>query len=312
MIRHASVEELAKYDEDVLRPRKHARIRAHLTVCVKCTTNHQRLHAVASILADVSYPPMPEHLSAKINVAIASESAARVASEPSTEAGRLDLPERQRAPRTGFRLPQMSSPLGLRLAAAAGAVVIVAGGGYAIATGLSSVGPSSTAGPTALSSSDIVHAGLKPANKLQINNHGRIEQIRAVRSNVNFEPQTFKTQALAAMKADKSHPGPSGGAGARASIPASGAAASPATPENSAAGSLALPPPNVLQLQACVGHIAAGGRLILVESAHFEHRAATIIVVRPAGTTALDAYAVGSSCSGSDKDILFSVKLPNS
>lgn len=305
MIRHASVEELAKYDEDDLRPRKRARITAHLGVCIHCSSNHERLHAVANILADVSYPPMPEHLSAKISVAISSESAARVASEPATEAGRLDLPERKRSPRPGSARSRLSSPLALRLVAATGAVVVVAGAGYAIATGVGSTNsPSSSSGAEQFSRNAAVRPALKAGSVLRVNVSGRVEQIKTFHSTANFSPQNFKTQTVAAINAQKSPAGSQSGINRSATVPA---------PTSNTAGFGGLnskPSKGVLQLQACVGNVASGGTLELVMSAHFEHRGATIIVVRPAGGTSFKAYAVGSACSGTDKDILYSIKLP--
>jgi hypothetical protein len=306
MIRHASVEELAKYDEDDLRPRKRARVAAHVSVCVQCSSNHQRLHAVAHILADVSYPPMPEHLSAKISVAIATESAARVASEPATEAGRMDLPQRQRSPRTGFGA-RLSSPFGLRVAAATGAAVLVAGGGYAIANGLGSAsGPSSSAGSAQFSRNAAGRPAIKAGSVLRVNIAGRVEQIKTFHSSADFSPKNFSAQTVAAVNAQKGPAGPASGGH-------SGIGTAPAPTSNSAAfGGLSssVPSKGVLQLQSCVSHIASGGTLELVMSAHFEHRGATIIVVRPAHGSFFEAYAVGSACSGTDKDILFSTKLP--
>jgi hypothetical protein len=309
MIRHASVEELAKYDEDDVRPRKHARIAAHLRVCVHCTANHERLHAVANVLADVSYPPMPEHLSARINVAIASESAARVASDPTTEAGRGALPERQRPAREGFRLSRLSSPLGLRLVAAAGAAVIVAGGGYAIATGLGSAGPSSTSSAPNFSSNNLSHASLTPYTSLRVTSKGRTSQIEMVKSNTNFKQGTFKTQALAAVNAQQKSSSNGVKVPAGTSVP--GAASGSIQSSSAGVGfSGSLPTPSVIKLQGCVGLIAAGRTLLLVESARFDGHGATIIVVRPSGTGALEAYAVGSGCSATAKDVLFSIRLP--
>jgi hypothetical protein len=309
MIRHASVEELAKYDEDDVRPRKRARIAAHLRVCVHCTTNHESLHAVANVLADVSYPPMPENLSARISVAIASESAARVASDPTTEAGRGALPERKQPAREGFRLSRLSSPLGMRLVAAAGAAVVVAGGGYAIANGLGSAGPSSTSSAPNFSSNNLSHANLTPGTDLRVTSRGRTAQIQTVKSTTNFKRGTFKAQALAAVNAVQKN---SGGV----KIP-SGSTAVPSAASNSPQSSFggiglsgSLPGPSVLKLQGCVGLVAAGRTLVLVESARFQGHGATIIVVRSAGTSALEAYAVGSRCSATTEDILFSIRLP--
>jgi hypothetical protein len=316
-MRHASTENLARYAEGDLRPRRRARIAAHLSVCVLCTENSHRLRAVASILAEVSHPSMPEHLSARINIAIASESAARVASEPATEAGRLDLPERKRSARGERRFSRLSSPFGLRLVAAAGAAVVVAAGGYAIATGLGSIGsssgPSSVSAPSVNSGGASAHLSAGPA--LHYNVDGRAETFHMVQSATDFKPGTFQAQTLAAVNAERqAHAGqtvlpsmnqtvlPSVSTAAGTSVPA---------PSNSALKKLSTPLaiPNLGRLQACVGLIAAGHSLLLVESALFEGHPAMIIVV-PAGAGALEAYAVGAACSGTDRNVLFSLRLP--
>src|SRR5580658_2252266 len=129
MSRHASTEDLARYTGGDLKPRKAARIASHLAGCSTCQERVHALESVPSMLASVHYPPIPANLSSRIEMAIAGESAARVAREPASEAGRRDLPVRGGPARRRRHVPGWPSSVALRTLAATGAAVIVAAGG---------------------------------------------------------------------------------------------------------------------------------------------------------------------------------------
>jgi hypothetical protein len=301
MIRHASAEELASLDLDGLKPRKAARMEAHVAGCVRCTQLSSEVSAVPATLASLSYPPMPASLSAKIDTALASESAQRVASAPASEAGRRDLPERSsrraRTSRARWHLPGMSV-LTTRVAAAAGALVIVGIGGYEIA---SHVG-NNTANTTA-SSSGSVAAPSALAGRMNFGPDIRYgaqastKTIRSVTSDTNFTTAGLGAQALAAVQAAAVR----GDLGAQATTgPAPNAAAKPA--HGNANGSSA--PQSDSQLASCVDGLVGNRTVLLVEQAKYEGSPATIIVTAQTATRGAEVWAVGPTCSASHPDVL--------
>jgi anti-sigma factor ChrR (cupin superfamily) len=84
MSRHFSTEQLARYSEGDLRPRKAAKVASHLRGCPACTEQLEELNRVPSLLASVQFPPIPAQLSTRISMAIAGEAAARVAGPAAT------------------------------------------------------------------------------------------------------------------------------------------------------------------------------------------------------------------------------------
>ena len=292
MSRHYSDDALARYAEGDLSPRKSARIASHLTGCAECRERVRELESVPNLLASVQFPPIPEQLSTRIEMAIAGESAARVATAPTSEAGRRDLPARARPTRRGWRLPSMSSPTMRRALAAAGAAVIVVAGGYEIATHVTAAGPSGSA-----SSGSIARAG--PADgsmrlgRVSYSEHGRPQSINVVKSTTNFVPATLRQQTEAAIGKT-----------------ASGQAATgrPAPLNQTATKTPFLPPlftgPDLTRLQGCVGRIAAGSQVLLVDVATYQGAPATIIALKSEPSGLKTVLAVGAGCSAHLSDIL--------
>jgi hypothetical protein len=311
MSRHASLDDLASFIEGALKPRKTGRIAAHLAGCSMCTGHVQELEQVPSMLANIAYPPIPDELSSRIELAIATESVTRVTvtsagggpvpamagadSAISGESSRRDLPERRhRRERRGWRLPGLSSPLGGSLAAV-GAAVVIAGGGYAIASHLSS-GPTGTGGGSSSgSAAKAPPSTFGPENgpSMQVQEGGQVRSVPSVVTNTNFVPDHLQAQvqtALVTARATKIR----AAAGDATSLPLA----------NSAATSSAS------QLSKCVSNIAAGRHVVLVDLAKYQQRPATIIVVGAAPDGPGTIYAVGAKCTGSDKDILAQRPLP--
>ena len=304
MSRHVSAENLASLDLDALKPRKAARIRAHVATCVQCTQLSSQVSAVPSLLASasVSYQAMPESLSIRLNVAIASESAQRLAHEPASEAGRRDLPDRSsrvRPERHGWQLPGLSV-LGTRLVAAAGALVIVGAGGYEIATNVGGASNNGTAASSSgaagaprpatspLSLGPSVHYGLPGASKT----------IRTVSSNMNFESSKLAAEAITAVAAARVHGGV--GFSARGTSGATSGANAPAkVPATSSAGSLT----------GCLDRIAGKQTLLLVEMARYDGRPAMIIVTAASANRPAQVWVVAPACSASHPDVLDHLKL---
>jgi len=83
MTRHPSAEHLAEFVEGVLSRRWTAKVSSHLdTGCIRCHGQVVQLKQVTSVLtsASLKFGPMPDQFSARIEMAIASESSARVTS----------------------------------------------------------------------------------------------------------------------------------------------------------------------------------------------------------------------------------------
>ena len=75
--RHVSAEEIARFGEGDVRRRKAARISSHLAACSRCARVRDDLAMVPALLARTAAPPMPDHLAARIQTALITESARR-------------------------------------------------------------------------------------------------------------------------------------------------------------------------------------------------------------------------------------------
>jgi hypothetical protein len=305
MSRHSSDDELAGYAAGELKPRKAAHVASHLTGCAQCEVRLNELENVPSVLRSVQFPPMPDHLVSRISMAIAAESAARVASQPTSEAGRRELPVRSSSARRGSWLPRLSSPLALRVLATAGAAAVIAGGGYELATHLTS----STGNNT--SSSGAEHAAGIPVNvgggqalrngpRVSYMHAGRKDSIGAITTATNYKPGTLGAQAAQEIATLKQQ---------RDIGPAANPTASPEFGSTSA-----LPAntglPSAARLQGCVRRIAAGRLVLLVDLATYLTDPATIIAVQGKSPGTGEVFAVGTSCSAGAADILAHQPLP--
>jgi hypothetical protein len=302
MSRHASAEDLARLDLDALKPRKAAKIRSHIAGCAQCTHLNNLLSAVPATLASVSYPAMPEHLPARLDMALATESAQRLASAPAAEAGRRDLPKRSRHARHrpgGWRMPGMSV-LASRIVATAGALVIVGAGGYEIA---SHTGNPGLSGTSASSSGAAVPSArqMSLGPSIRYGEPSATKTIRAVQSDANFTSSTLAVQTLGAMQAAKlrgafsvpSASGPVGTTGANATK-------SSATEHGT---------PTATQLMGCLDGLAGRHAVLLVEIAKFENKPAMIIVTAGTAPREAEVWVVGPACSASHPDVLDHLRL---
>jgi hypothetical protein len=304
MSRHASLKILAFYVEGALRPRKASRIASHLAGCSRCTGNAEGLQQVPVLLSSTSFPAIPDNLSYRIEMAIVSESTTRVTvGEPvSSEASRRDLPVRGTGQeRRRWRMPVFSSPLAGSLAAV-GAAVVIAGGGYEIASHLSSGTPatssaanppqSGAAGGAAASGNNASAGMVRVGPEVQFQQHGKHVSVSSVQTSTNFLPATLQVQAQGALQAARLGPLKSiQGAGSPAAVPSSTGTSQ-------------------RQLTGCVSNIAAGRNVLLVDIALYEGKPATIIVVGKAPAGPGVVYAVGQACSATDADVLAQQNLP--
>jgi hypothetical protein len=296
-MRHLSDDDLARYIEGDLRPRKIAKIRSHLAGCASCEGRVAALEAVPNLLASVQYPPIPERLSTRIEMALAAESSARVASAPASEADRRDLPARTKLGRHGRRTPRFTSPLALRTGAAVAAAVVIAGGGYAL---VSHTGSGSAPSSSSISGPPASPAQAGPSVSYRHGNHQA--SIKTVKSGTNYKSATLASQAGRLITLQQS-------GASRGTFHANGSMSTLGT--STAAPSAAAPAaPSTSKLQGCVDRISGGKSVLLVDIARYMGQPATIIVV---GTSSrAEVYAVGSGCSSSASDILAKQSLQRS
>lgn len=295
-MRHVSDDDLSRYLEGDLRPRRSARVGSHLARCSGCQDRVAALKAVPNLLASVQFPPIPASLSSRIEMALAAESSARVASTPASEAGRRELPDTSRRRRQGLMPPWFISPAALRTAAAVGAAVVIAGGGYAM---VSHFGSSSAPSSTSMTAPPANAANLKNGPVVSYQHAGHSQTIRSVRSGTNYKLGTLGPQAGQVLAAE--HKTTSNGTmHASGSLSTFGSSSSASQPVPEAA-----PASSTTKLQGCVGRIAAGRAVLLVDSAKYEGSPATIIMVNlTVSGRQTQVYAVGPGCSSSASDIL--------
>ncbi len=275
---------LAEFREGLLPARKAAGIAAHLRECPSCAEADAQLAAVTAILASTPAPPMPASLAERLDAALAVEIARSAGAASSTgaasPAGATPAdgaaspagtaspagdapPARSPVPgegtghregtaagrdRAGRRAPWR---LPLRLATAAAAVVILAGGGYAIArvlspgtTGESASTASGSASRSALSgpaASALPHEAAPAAPGAAVTGG-----LPLIASGTHYRARQLPAQVGAVLKRYPSPPRPPGAAGSARSFP---------------------------QLAACVSHLAGGQRPQLVDIASYGSQA---------------------------------------
>ena len=289
--KHPSADQLARLAVGELRPCKAEKIRAHVAQCQQCAQACQQLDAIRALLSSATYPPMPENLSARIDSAISREARQRAAM-PATEAGRHDLPARRpRAGAGGVRhLPGLSAAA-TRLAAVVGAVVIAVAGSYLVA---GNVGTGVTRPP-----SSPLAAAAAPAQQMSLGpdvTYGRpgpIDTIRAVESRANFVAAHLRTEAISAVHAAEALE-------ALAAQPP----ASTAAPLTGKAARAAVDGPTARRLAGCVGLIAPGQTVLVVDLARYQGQPAAVIVTAATVASEAEAWVVGPACSATAKDVL--------
>jgi hypothetical protein len=322
VIRHVDAETLARYRQEDLSPRRASRIRAHLAGCERCRALDQDLAGVTALLADAQPPPIPEHLAARIQTAIAAEAARRVAlpaqaasaapaaaaagetrqagTEPAGTGaadGRTSRHGRHGRDRTRQRRPGFTSPVVLRTMAAAAAVVVLAGGGYEIAQ---HVGGSSsqraTAGGQAAQPLQGNHSG--PASAPAAGGSTALPQpyylhaghadIPVVMSHTKYTPAMLKGQVSSTLAryGPLARPGPGG---FRSPVAAGGSS------ETSLAG--------------CVTRVADGQQVVLVDVAFYQGQQAVVIVTRASAGAPEQVWVVGTACSSANSHLLRHVTL---
>ena len=294
--KHPSANQLASLAVDELRPRKAAKIEAHVAHCEQCTRICLQLGAVRAMLASVSYPPMPENLSARIGSAINREAQQRLAASPATETGRRDLSARRTRAGVGgsWQLPGLPVAA-MRLAGAVGAVVIAVAGSF---LGAGTVGTGITRSP----SSPLAGAAA-PAQQMSLGpdvtygQPGLLHSVRAVESRADFVPAHLRAEAISAVHAAED----------LEAFPALQSASTATTMGGVAEASF--DSPNARRLAGCIGLLAPGQTVLLIDLARFQGRPASVIVTAATVVSEAEARVVGPSCSAVTKDVLTQAAL---
>jgi hypothetical protein len=323
MTRHIGERALARFRQGDLSARRSARIRAHLAGCARCTDLNDDLTAVTTLLAHVQTPPIPEYLSARIQTALAAESARRAAlttvagnaAAQTAGAATPDAPTSRHVARSplhegpahGRRQPRafrLSSPVALRAMAAAAVVVVVGGGFYEVATHVggsaaSHSGPEFGSSGSAATSPPVAGvntpAGPVAAPQLHYEYGGRQGSVTAVESGTNYGPATLSSQVSQELRGNPAKA--TGRAGnSEHSIGTFGSGAT-------FGGIL------VSRLQGCVSRLATHQQVLLVDVARYQGTLATVIVTRASPGGPEQVWVVGSGCSSARSDVFTHVTL---
>ena len=321
MTRHVSAETMAGFRQGDLSSLKNSRISAHLAGCDRCRTLDEDLAGVRTLLAGAPPSPIPEHLAARIQTALATEAASRVVRPAGSENGiGTAAPGPGRPARgSGWRphlphLPPLRSRVALGSLAAAAAVLVVAAGMYEMfgSRGTSS-GPGGTvagapahrpAGPAAGGAIGVPAAGGSASGRvvLRYRHSGQQDSVTAVTTDMDFTQNRLGAQAAAAVA--------SYGAAITKTVPN----ASPLSGAHSAAAAAKQPTTfgniPVSLLQGCVNRIDAGELVVLVDVARYRGTPATVIVTEVAVVGPEQIWVVGTGCSASHSDVLTHATMP--
>ena len=291
------------------------------------------------MLADAQPPPIPEHLTARIQTALATEAARRAAlttgapaasaeatetktgrawAEPTGAAG-PEVPEAPPGRRTARhwrpgrdrrrpRLPGFSSPIALRTMAAAAAAVVLAGGGYEVAQHVGNSSPSASSAGSAHNfplitppGSGSAASGSRAATAQPFN-----------RPELQYRHDGHLASVTPVATSRDFTP-----ANLRSQVGSDlaryGAVeASPNVmhrPASSARQTATVGGIPVSTLQGCVNRIAAGQQVLLVEVARYQGAPTTVIVTSAQAGSPEQVWVVGTGCSGTSSDLLTHVIL---
>jgi hypothetical protein len=269
------------------------------------------------MLASAPRPAMPEQVTTRIQAALMAEAARRAqpgaglepggpaTARPSARPGQPGRPRHAGPAGLGrrWRLPELRSAIAVRALAVAAAAVVVAGGIYGtvqLAGGTN--GASSSSASAAGAGVRRGAASLAPPQTY--NSAGQQAQFTPVSTGLNFQPQLLKSQVRSELQRHSgissppggAVPGPSGQSGPRAGL------------KQSSSGLRSFAGIQLAALRGCVGRIAAGRVVRLVDVDQYQGKPATIIVVAaPAGGS--HVWVVGPGCSRTDSDVIAQASL---
>lgn len=163
--RHVSAAEIARFSEGDVSARKAARVSSHLAGCRRCASVREDLARVPALLAGTEAPRIPEHLTARIQAALITESARRASHRAGPDSAE---PERKAAGWSWPRVPGMSARIAGWAAAATAAVAVAGGGTYLIVAGQGSGGTSASSAAAPSGGAHRAAAGAAAANSANV------------------------------------------------------------------------------------------------------------------------------------------------
>jgi len=309
--RHVSAEEIARLGEGDVSARKAARISSHLATCPQCAQVRDDLATVPALLASTTTPPMPDHLTARIQTALMTESARRASPDAGSRGD--TRPARQAAAWSWSRIPGLSGRPARWVTAAAAAIVIVGGGSYLIVsgsgTGANSTTSSSTgsaaSAPRTAAGANVpaapVKRGLGP--ELQYQRSGQPTQFTPIATGTDYAPSRLTSQVQGTLTDYRK----------AVATPGTGKVVPHATtglnsPQSSAPSQLGAFTPSALE--GCVTRISAGALVVLVDVASYQGSPAAVIVTETAAQGPEQVSVVGTGCSAASSDLLTRTTLP--
>jgi hypothetical protein len=278
---HLDADVLAEFDAGLIAGHRAARIAAHLASCDRCTALSAQLAEVSALLAAVPAPAMPRSVTRRLDAALASEAENRLDTALASRSGpennfyseRPDGDAASEPPtrhrRAGFRL------MTLRVLAPAAAVILAAAG-YGLSrigggpAGQGSAGSSAISAPASARASAIIPRQANAKPELMSPRRFALHV-----SHTDYRPATLRQQLVTELR-----------------TPAmAGVTRTPSGKE-----------------VACVDLVTGDSSPVYVESASFDGRPATVIVVSQRSGDV--AWVAGANCSGTDKDLLDRTTLP--
>jgi hypothetical protein len=305
MTDHVGLHVIAALDEGLLDVREAEHARLHLLDCPACAAREAALAqvpAALSRLAQAEPPPIPADIAARLDAALAAEVEAARAASPDTaspdhaavpDAPDRAVPDRAAVPDAPDHVPSIAEAPGRRrrrpgvLAprplAAAAAVCLLAGGGYAL---FRAEAPSSGPGSSVAAAPHQAASATRPAKRSGPLLEPGVPASGAssppvTHSATNYQPGQLQAQVESVLRQN---------AGRSYHVPA-GPAAATATP---------LP----AGLEGCLQRITGGRQPTLVDEARYAGQPATVIVApRPAGSGG-QVWVAGPGCSAANGDVL--------
>jgi hypothetical protein len=278
---HLDTDVLAEFRAGLITGRRGAKIAAHLAGCDHCTVLDDKLAGVSVLLASVPAPPMPDSVAQRLEVVLAAEVtkrnnyAERAQVDRPGESGAHDRPTAKR----GFRLATW------RVLVPAGAVVVLAAGGF----GLSQIahGPGSriaaSSGAASTASSGAASTASSAAGSAAKAASGAEPPAAVPSARSQLKPQIVDlTPATLRQHVETELNKP------RASLPTTATSA---------------------QVRECVHQLAGSAPLELVQSVQFEGQPATLVVARTG--QGYSAWVAGPNCSATSRDVLDHITLPS-
>jgi hypothetical protein len=299
---HPGSETIAAFREDLLPARRAARIAAHLGECPRCAEVDAAL--AAEVAARSAAGASPGHADSAEGATPAGAADRAAPADRRSPAERAAAPA-GRGPGTGTGhtgpgrggpgrragRPRAGSRLSLRIAAITAAVVVLAGGGYAISrviAGGQETSSASSSGAAASGSTASRSAGsaLPPE---AVPRAAPTAGLPLVASGTTYRAGQLPAQVTAVLQRHPAH-------GHVSAAPPAAAGA---------AGKAGFP-----HLAGCVSHIAGGQRPRLVDIARYGTQPAAVIVVPVPGTATVRVSVVGPGCSGQGGDIITQFSMP--